>query len=299
MRAFNVRGLIRRLYRSVKHFSAEIKKNDIRKEVMGLPCVEPYPFDIEAKLLRSIDIDLGPMLDVGANNGFYSSVLEDLVGPRNLYLFEPLPDLFMYLKKNFKRATVIACALSDREGCQTIKIPYINGNRVDTRATLNKELVEDNQMGVEELRVDVKTLDSVVDSLGLEAIGFIKIDVEGHEDKVVEGATRTLSHFKPLLLVEIEARHHQCTIEEIFSKILKIGYLGYFIDFKNLKLLGLDEFDQDRDQRLEDLNLRRFNLYLNNFFFVHKSSELVFVSKAKEFLMREKQRIETETLGLF
>ena len=63
---------MRRLYRSVKHLSAESKKNEIREEIMGLPYVEPYPFDIEAKLLRSIDIDLGPMLDVGANNGFYS-----------------------------------------------------------------------------------------------------------------------------------------------------------------------------------------------------------------------------------
>jgi FkbM family methyltransferase len=40
-------------------------------------------------------------------------------------------------------------------------------------------------------------------------VGFIKIDVEGHELAVINGATTLLTTQRPLLLIEIEARHHR------------------------------------------------------------------------------------------
>ena len=56
---------------------------------------------------------------------------------------------------------------------------------------------------VETIRVPLRTLDSY----NLSNIGFIKIDVEGHELDVLRGAEVTLRRDQPNLLIEIENRH--------------------------------------------------------------------------------------------
>jgi FkbM family methyltransferase len=47
-----------------------------------------------------------------------------------------------------------------------------------------------------------------LDDVVTEPVGFIKIDVEGHEIAVFEGAQRMLNEHKPILLIESERRHN-------------------------------------------------------------------------------------------
>jgi FkbM family methyltransferase len=54
-------------------------------------------------------------------------------------------------------------------------------------------------------RVSVRRLDDI--DLG-GGVGFLKIDVEGHEEAVLAGASRTLKQSMPAVLVEVEERHH-------------------------------------------------------------------------------------------
>ena len=203
------------------------EKAALREKVMALPITSSYPFDVEAKLLRSIGIEPSVMLDIGANTGFYSAILEDIVGSANLHLFEPLPHLHQYLKQHFKKARVFDFALSDKEGSQSIRIPFIDGKRFDTRATLNRH-VEPNQTGFDEIEVRFFPLDTVAKKAQFGPIGFIKIDVEGHELEVLNGGAETINRFKPLILIEIESRHHKFPIERIFSRIKGMGYKGLF-----------------------------------------------------------------------
>src|ERR671916_3151185 len=84
---------------------------ELRSRLRDLPLTPDYPFPVEAKLLRSVGV--GPvMLDIGANTGIFSVLLEDVVGPANLYLFEPLPRLCTRLRRRFRRAQVFNPALS-------------------------------------------------------------------------------------------------------------------------------------------------------------------------------------------
>ena len=269
------------------------KKSQLRRRLMRLPVTLDYPFDVEAKMLRSIGIRPA-MLDVGANTGKYSSVLEDLVGSQNLYIFEPLPRLYPQLRRRFRRAHVFNVALSNADGTATIRVPYIDGQRFDSRATLSAHR-EPSQTGSDEISVQLFALDSIVHSMALDSIGFIKIDVEGHEDAVLAGAVQTIARFRPLLLVEIEARHHAFPIAEIFAKVESLGYKGYFIDPGALRLREIADFDVQRDQNQEDFVARRFVRYLNNFFFVPDEQEADFVAKARGFLEGERRLVKELT----
>jgi FkbM family methyltransferase len=263
------------------------RKPELRSRLMDLPLTPDYPFPVEAKLLRSLGV--GPvMLDIGANTGIFSVLLEDVVGPGNLYLFEPLPRLCARLRRRFRRAHVFNVALSNETGTRTMRVPYIDGKRVDYRATLGAHN-EPNQTGSDEIPVRVVPLDSVVADLAVDSIGFVKIDVEGHEDTVLDGAAQTIDRFQPLLLVEIEARHHTFPITEIFAGLEDRGYRGHFLDPETFTFPGTADFDVERHQSEDDLVARRFFRYLNNFVFVPEAREREFVAEAERFLAAEKR----------
>jgi len=264
----------------------EREKAKLRRNVMALPVTLEYPFDPEAKLLRSIGIK-PPMFDIGANTGFYSDILEDIAGSEQLYLFEPLPHLHNYLKKRFRKAHVFELALSNQEGSRTIRVPFIDGKRFDTRATFGEHR-EPGQTGFEEIEVRLTTLDTLTRKLGLDSIGFMKIDVEGHEAEVLKGGIETLTRFAPLILIEIEARHHGFPIATIFSTLEDIGYKGYFINVESYSLVETGQFNCKRDQKQEHLQSRQFLRYLNNFFFVPEALEKDFISRVTAFLEEEK-----------
>ena len=79
-----------------------------------------------------------------------------------------------------------------------------------------------------------------LDSIKLEnKIGFIKIDVEGHELEVIEGALNTIKMNKPVLLIEIEERHSKRMVNESIKYIKNIGYNCYFE--KNKELISVEK----------------------------------------------------------
>ena len=72
-----------------------------------------------------------------------------------------------------------------------------------------------------------------LDNIQIKNIGFIKIDVEGHELEVIKGAKETINKYNPILLVEIEKRHSKES-EETINFINNLGYECFFTSEKNL-----------------------------------------------------------------
>ncbi len=261
-------GAVRNLRRRVLQLPAAsaLQKRWLRHRIDAMPLGDDAPIDVELRLLRTLDLD-GAVLDVGANTGQYSVALEDVVRADRLYLFEPVPHLAAMLRRRFRRSHVVEVALSGAPGRATLRVPYIDGRPVHTRATLNRH-VETHQTGADEVTVRLDTLDRQVAALGIGPIALIKIDVEGHELDVIAGAVATLASQSPLLLVEIEARHHAFPIAEVFARLEGLGYEGWVVDPAGRRVIGTADFSADAHQRLEDLEARRFSRYLNNFFFV-------------------------------
>ena len=103
-----------------------------------------------------------------------------------------------------------------------------------------------------------------LDDQGHGGVGFIKIDVEGHELAVIQGARRLLERDRPTLLVEIEQRHAGRGVRESCDAIRRLGYAGFFIDWGWLRPLA--EFRPEIHQRL-DADGEATSAYVNNFLF--------------------------------
>jgi FkbM family methyltransferase len=294
LRSAEIKRLVRSLCPPViGRLLADKEKTRTRERVMNRPISPDYPFEPEAKLIGALGLGGRVALDVGANTGLYSTILERIVGPGNLYIFEPLPHLHADLKRRFAKAHVLDIALSDRQGIEQIRVPYIGGKRYDTRASLNDH-AEANQTSFDAIDVKLSSLDAFVKRVGIDAIGFIKIDVEGHELQVVAGASETIARLHPLLLIEIETRHHRFPISEIFARLETMGYRGHYIDPASFELLPVAQFDSARDQKPADLEAKAYLRYLNNFFFVHETEERDFVAKVVRFLDAEKRSMQIE-----
>lgn len=283
-----LKKLLKKIYlRTFSSYVYDREKKLLREEVVGQAISVNYRHDVEAKFLRNLS-DFSYLLDIGANTGFYSSILEDIVGSENLYLFEPIPLLSEYLENHFPNATVFNLALSDEKTKQILKIPCIDGRLYDTRATLSDTHVEVGQTSFEEIEVDLIPLDELENKFKLSLGGLIKIDVEGYELEVLRGAEKIIKKYKPLILIEIEQRHHDYSISTIFEKFNEFEYKGYYMNPLDFSLLTIEEFVLERDQNSEYFLKGDFIKYLNNFFFVHKSFSGEFFTNANAFLEFEK-----------
>lgn len=90
-----------------------------------------------------------------------------------------------------------------------------------------------------------------IDSLPIDNLAAIKIDVEGHEFSVLAGARRTIARFKPVVIIECEERHHVGCTARLAQFFAGEQYDGYFL-FEN-KLTNFAEFDPARMQNLQAL----------------------------------------------
>ena len=202
--------------------------------------------------------------DVGANKGLYTKCAEDIVLPNRIYAFEPVPELSFFMRMMFRKSNIYKIALSDSEGKYRFKIPFIHHIENKFRGKLNTDYFEEGETRSRTIMVDVTTIDSFIRKNKITAIDFIKIDVEGHELKVIRGGLSTLRTLKPLMQVEIEQRHHYTPISEIITEIESIGYHCHYLDLTTRSLRPLDK-DTSHIQSESDFKTNR---YIHNFIFI-------------------------------
>ena len=107
-------------------------------------------------------------------------------------------------------------------------------------------------------------------SLAPSTVAIVKIDVEGHEMRTLEGMTGILEQSHPTLIVELEARHHPDAPQIVFNFLKKYGYEGYFIHRDRLKPLSdfsVGEFQNEVN--MKPVFSARSPDYVNNFIFFH------------------------------
>lgn len=152
-------------------------------------------------------------------------------------------------------------ALSDPSDQLTLHVPIVEGKPGYGLASLEKRNVESM-----ETLVQVRTLDS----FNFSNVDFIKIDVEGHEQSVIKGGRQTLKTEKPAILIEIEQRHLDGEMQDVFHMIQGLGYTGYFLEEGRLQ--RLEAFSYERNQKPYLNNVSSKN-YINNFMFFHRDRQ--------------------------
>ena len=158
------------------------------------------------------------VFDIGAQTGFYTLIFSRLVGEQGrVYAFEPFPDnvhrLLAHLRLNkVGNAQVIHAAVAEHSS--------LSGFSVDHGSYRNK--LADGAEAV--LLVATTSLDDVVERHGLTPPGLIKMDVEGAESTILEGARRLLERHRPILFVALHGGEQRRGCQRLMKKV---GYTIY------------------------------------------------------------------------
>ena len=216
----------------IKHRTKKLLKRLLGREGFEIPMTRMF-----STLIRP-DFHI---LDVGANIGCTSLLFSDL-GDR-VVAFEPLPRTFELLQKNISSAKkdnikTLPLALGDED--REAQMYFLDANR-SMAFVLDRTSRDDRPAAV----IQIKRLDDLFPEIGFERLDFIKIDVEGYELRVLEGARNTIERYRPIVQMEfnswtLNVQQRTC-LPDFIDFILAMFPLSYvfhrqsFIDLRTTK----------------------------------------------------------------
>ncbi|MFN3975386.1 MAG: FkbM family methyltransferase [Dehalococcoidia bacterium] len=171
----------------------------------------------------------GVFVDVGANIGLYSLFASRLVGESGVVLaLEPSEREFHRLQENIvlNRAQNIRArrvAASNEIGAVSLMVASGETPGLNSLGPFGLEGTVLDHVET----VPAKPLDTLVEEESLQRVDFIKIDVEGAELKVLQGAQGVLHRFRPTLLVELQdrtLRMQGATAQQVWDFLVDRGY---------------------------------------------------------------------------
>lgn len=150
---------------------------------------------------RLVAFSLAPdanCIDVGAHRGAVLAEMQRVAPSGRHIAFEPLPHLCEPLRAMFPAVEIHEAALSNQPG--TADFAYVHGVSEGWSGLLFRPLPTGETAEVEQIKVRLEVLDEVLDPEYRPAL--IKIDVEGAEQQVFEGALGTLRRHRPIVIFE-------------------------------------------------------------------------------------------------
>jgi FkbM family methyltransferase len=196
----------------------------------------------EAPVLRALVQPGDHVLDIGANAGWYTRLLSELVGAGGrVFSVEPVPPTFEVLSfcvraLRLDNVELVDCALSDGAGWATMEVPrYADGGENYYEAELVDDAPAAPGGGLRRFRVRRDAVDSRF--AGCRAPVFVKIDVEGHEAAVLRGARGLICRARPALFVEVigDLDDPRSESRAMATCLAAEGYRAYWFDGTRLR----------------------------------------------------------------
>lgn len=149
------------------------------------------------KIIQRVITNASNCIDIGCHKGEILELILRYAPNGQHFAFEPIPELFDRLQNNLDQSvTLYPYALSDKAGVSSFQwvknAPAYSG--------LKKRRYDINTPDIEEIKVEVRLLDELIPPEV--SVDFIKIDVEGGEFGVLQGAKRILKTYQPTVLFE-------------------------------------------------------------------------------------------------
>jgi len=215
--------------------------------------------DAELQLCLSNLTNGSVFFDVGANVGLYSIAAAKRFPSAKIHAFEPVSSTLSLFRQNLaknnlesRNVTLNELALSDAIGEAYITSDFHSSNYITTpESKFSKTLIR------------CTTVDDYVRDKDIDRLDFVKIDVEGHELKVVKGAEETLARLKPRVLAELNKGDfkffdRRVTDESEFIDFMtEFGYTYCVID------------DNEKLVRMEDIGSAKLERGWHNYLFSH------------------------------
>lgn len=193
-----------------------------------------------SKIVKSGNI----VIDVGSNIGTHTIYMSKLVGPNGkIYSFEPVPETSWQLKENLVlnrigNVEVVTSALKDKDGMEMMNI-FPN----DFSAWNSFGLPEtDESRPVDKIKVKATKLETFTNQKNIKHIDFLKIDAEGSEKDVFEGARSLLKAgaigVLSFEISEIPLKGMNGNSKELFDILSSYGYKVYEYNAREKKFIG-------------------------------------------------------------
>ena len=158
------------------------------------------------RLYRQLIQPGATVLDIGANIGAHTLPFADIVGSAGrVVAFEPTQFAYTKLQRNLELNPRL------RERVTTLQMALVDSSTAQVPEQIYSSWPLDSEEGLHAVHrgrlrgtqgAQAATLDDVMQSLELDRVDFIKLDVDGHEPEVLCGASRTLARFHPKILLE-------------------------------------------------------------------------------------------------
>ena len=180
------------------------------------------------------------IVDIGANIGLHSIAYATLFPGAMILAFEPSSKTRIILNNNInnndlRNISVYPCAISDINGVVDF---------YETSDNAYNSLKDTRRKPVQSItKVECARLDDLL--IGQQRkIGMIKIDVEGFEAQVINGAIKTILQMKPILFLEIyKGIASNQDPEKTIQTIVSLGYSAYVYSAR-----GLVKFESHHDE---------------------------------------------------
>ena len=211
----------------------------------------------ELSLISSLVKNNQNSIDIGANLGLFTFFMSR--ASKHVFAFEPNP----YPLENLKdlvdsNVTILPIALGNNDGPVEIKIPHHRKGWSSNGASLASKEINDGKI----INIQCRKLDS----LNIENVGLIKIDVEGFEIEVIRGAKDTILKNKPVMIIENEIVHTKDT-NELFTIMNEFGYDKYICNpIGKLEKIGNFSVEENQKNAIRNLDIN----YIQNFIFIPK-----------------------------
>ncbi|MBI5725472.1 MAG: FkbM family methyltransferase [Planctomycetes bacterium] len=165
------------------------------------------------------------VLDVGANIGYFTTIIAGLVGPQGrVWAFEPVETyrqrLIWHLDANglAGRAEVFDYGLSDRQRSLEIVMEESTASLHPTTAGGDRQTVQ------------LRRLDDIAGELRIDRIDLIKIDIDGHEPFFLAGAQQTIRKHRPVMVMEFNQASLDAAssdVRRLYEQLTDLGYQLY------------------------------------------------------------------------
>ena len=170
------------------------------------------------------------VIDIGAAVGMYTTFWAQKAA--RVHSFEAVPAVYKQLEKvkeRFENVITYQLAVGKEVGSTTF---YVDDKRLSNSGFTDL-------VGGQPIEVQVTT----IDAQDLTDVGFIKVDVEGHELAVLNGGRKTIERYRPVCMVEVYPKFNDGPVSDTFDWFFDRDYRAFY----NIRGVGLQELNGTTD----------------------------------------------------